>query len=105
MNRILLSALVDPKATTETHIRAAHHLLELCAIRMSPSKVTALAKAYQRRVENDNFTFLKFLSNAIHMTEAQAKAFREIELLMMPTNYAGRDHRKRTAQHTSGASA
>lgn len=30
------------------------------------------------------------------------RELREIELLMMPGHYAGRDHRKHTAQHTAG---
>jgi predicted nucleic acid-binding Zn-ribbon protein len=39
------------------------------------------------------------------LVEARRRELREIELLMMPGNYAGREHRKRTAKHHSGRSA
>lgn len=67
--------------------------------------VTALRKAEARESRERERLLTKARAESGELeklVEERRRELREIELLMMPTGYAGRDHRAFTARHTSG---
>lgn len=84
-------------------------VLENVGIYRSPSWMSRTVRKYISQVQHNGVPFADFLNNRIELTFLQRQSIKSdpdylhlIEMLMMPGNYAGRDHRKRSARHETG---
>lgn len=67
--------------------------------------VTALRKAEARDDRERDRTLSQLCAESaelVELVEERRRELREIELLMMPASYAGREHRAFSARHTAG---
>lgn len=55
----------------ERRVRAAHAILDLCDISMSPGKVSKLVSRYEVQVAGNGWTFADYFCNAVQLPEAQ----------------------------------
>lgn len=55
----------------ERRVRAAHAILDLCDISMSPGKVSKLVSRYEVQVAGNGWTFADYFCNAVQLSEAQ----------------------------------
>lgn len=60
-----------PDLPVETLVRLAHHVLDTAGVRLSPSKVSKVARTYKHQVEPNGYPFLAYLVAAIQLTADQ----------------------------------
>ena len=95
----------------------AKGMLEAVGVNWSQSQITRAVRAYELKAEPAGQPLHRFLAGLLIERGEQIRDPRTqrnwrpmtdevrqfIELLMMPGNYAGRDHRKHGPHHVSGA--
>ncbi|MCG7582777.1 hypothetical protein [Mycolicibacterium sp. OfavD-34-C] len=59
--------------SAENLIKAAHLILDIWEIRMSPSKVSRIARTYKHQVEKNGFAFIDFLANCLNASAEQRR--------------------------------
>lgn len=61
---------ISAEATSQTQlrVRAAHRLLDILNINMSPSRVSRLVRQFEAHVQRNGWTFFEFFANTCQLT-------------------------------------
>lgn len=67
------STSAESTSQTQLRIRAAHRLLDILDIDMSPSRVSRLVRQFDARIQRNGWTFFEFFANTCQLTVEQRR--------------------------------